>query len=48
MIIQIKKKLKLISHNLYKFVLVLLSASVKRVGVSRMQDFFFFKFVVVK
>ena len=28
------------SHNLFKFVLVLLSASVESVGVSRMRDFF--------
>ena len=28
------------SRNLFKFVLVLLSASAKRVGVSRMRDFF--------
>ena len=28
------------SHNLFKFVSVLLSASVERVGVSRMRDFF--------
>ena len=28
------------SRNLFKFVLVLLSASVERVGVSRMRDFF--------
>ena len=36
----IKKKLT----NLFKFVLVLLSASVERVGVSRMRDFFY-KFI---
>ena len=28
------------SRNLFKFVLVVLSASVERVGVSRMRDFF--------
>ena len=31
------------SHNLFKFVSVLLSASVERVGVSRMRDFFCLK-----
>ena len=38
----LKKNLKKLdkSHNLFKFVLVLLSPSVERVGVSRMQDFF--------
>ena len=30
------------SCNLFKIVLVLLSSSVKRVGVSRMRDFFLF------
>ena len=30
------------STNLFKFVLVLLSASVERVGISRMRDFFYF------
>ena len=37
-----KKKKKKKSRNLFKFVLVLLSASVERVGVSRMQDFWLY------
>ena len=36
-----KKKKNDKSRNLFKFVSVLLSASVERVGVSRMRDFFF-------
>ena len=39
-----KKKPK---RFLFKFVSVLLSASVERVGVSRMQDFFFCETVIV-
>ena len=35
------------SCNLFKFLLVLLSASVERVGVSRMRDFFMIMILMV-